>query len=126
MIWLFLAIITIAVIAALLLPLFRHGHRSDARQQGEIAIYRDQLTELEREVATGLVAAEAAAATKLEIERKILASGERSDAATPPRPAAEAASARMAAVVLVASLAPLAAFAIYFATGAPGETAHPY
>lgn len=125
MIWLFLAIITIAVIAALLLPLFRHGHRPDARQQSEIAIYRDQLAELEREVAAGLVGAEAAAATKLEIERKILASGDRKDATTSPQVTA-AASARMGAVIVVASLAPLAAFAIYFATGAPSEPAHPY
>jgi len=126
MIWLFLAIITIAVIAVLLLPLFRQGQRSDARQQREIAIYRDQLAELEREVAAGLVAAEAAAATRLEIERQILSSGDQTDTAPPPRPAVATASARMAAVILVASLAPLAAFAIYFATGAPGEPAHPY
>src|SRR5262245_6521431 len=125
MIWLFLAIITIAVIAALLLPLFRHGQRPDARQQSEIAIYRDQLAELEREVAAGLVAAEAAAATNLEIERKILASGDSTDTAPSQQPTSVA-SARMAAVILVASLAPIAAFAIYLATGSPGEPAHPY
>jgi cytochrome c-type biogenesis protein CcmH len=124
MIWLFLAVITIAVVAMLLLPLFRQGARAIARQQREIAIYRDQLAELEREVAAGLIAADAAAATKLEIERKILASGERGDAAAPAQTATTAA--RMVAVVLVASLAPLAAFAIYFATGAPDEPAYPY
>ena len=124
MIWLFLAIITIAVVAVLLLPLFRRGVHAEARLQREIAIYRDQLAELEREVAAGLIATEAAAATKLEIERKILASVDRGNLAPPPHPAA-APSARMAAVVLVASLAPLAAFAIYFATGVPTEPAHP-
>jgi cytochrome c-type biogenesis protein CcmH len=125
MIWLFLAIITLAVVAVLLLPLFRQGRRTETRQQREIAIYRDQLAELDREVAAGLIAADAAAATKLEIERKILASDERGSTAPSPQPPA-APSARMAAVVLVASLAPLAAFAIYFATGAPDEAAHPY
>src|SRR5215510_1185949 len=125
MIWLFLAIITVAVVAVLLLPLFRQGVHAEARQQREISIYRDQLAELEREVAAGLIATEPAAATKLEIERKILASGDRGSTASSSESAA-APSARMAAVVLVASLAPLAAFAIYFATGAPDEPAHPY
>jgi cytochrome c-type biogenesis protein CcmH len=124
MIWLVLAVITLAVIAVLLLPLFRQGPRIETRQEREIGIYRDQLAELHRETNAGLIGAEAAAATKLEIERKILAS-EGGDTAPRP-PAAAATNARMAAVVLVASLAPLAAFAIYFATGAPNEPAHPY
>jgi cytochrome c-type biogenesis protein CcmH len=108
-----------------LLPLFRQGVHTEVRQPREIAIYRDQLAELEREVAAGLIATEAAAATKLEIERKILVSDERGSTAPSPQPTA-APSVRMAAVVLVASLAPLAAFAIYFATGEPTEPAHPY
>jgi cytochrome c-type biogenesis protein CcmH len=123
MIWLLIALITAAVIGALLLPLFRELSAQNSRQRQEITIFADQLAELEREVAAGLVSAEAAAATKIEIERRILASGERTDR----KPAsATAASARMIAVVLVASLAPLAAFAIYFATGAPNEPSHPY
>ena len=123
MIWLFMALITATVIGALLLPLFRELSAQNSRQRQEITIFADQLAELEREVAAGLVSAEAAAATKIEIERRILASGERTDR----KPAsATAASARMIAVVLVASLAPLAAFAIYLATGAPNEPSHPY
>src|SRR5512134_2430340 len=114
MIWLFIALITAAVIGALLLPLFRELSAQNSRQRQEITIFADQLAELEREVATGLVSAEAAAATRIEIERRILASGERTNR-TPA--SATGASARMIAVFLVASLAPLAAFAIYLATG---------
>jgi cytochrome c-type biogenesis protein CcmH len=126
MIWLFIALITAAVIGALLLPLFREVSTRASRQKQEITIFADQLAELQREVAAGLVSAEAAAATRLEIERRILASGER-DATADGKPAsATAASARMFAVILVASLAPLAAFAIYLATGTPNEPSHPY
>jgi len=126
MIWLFIALITAAVIGALLLPLFREVSARNSRQKQEITIFADQLAELQREVAAGLVSAEAAAATKLEIERRILASGERDGRVDGTAASTAAASARMIAVVLVASLAPLAAFAIYLATGAPNEPSHPY
>jgi len=124
MIWLFLALITAAVIGALLLPLFRQSKRGEDRQRREIAIYGDQLAELQREAGAGLIAAEAAATAKIEIERKVLAIGESKNAAAPTESAT--ASSRMAAAVLVASLAPLAAFAIYLATGAPHEPSYPY
>lgn len=125
MIWLFIALITAAVIGALLLPLFRELSARTSRQKQEITIFADQLAELDREVAAGLISADAAAATKTEIERRILASGERKGSGGEPA-AGAAASSRMIAVVLVASLAPLAAFAIYLATGAPNEPSHPF
>lgn len=126
MIWLFIALITAAVIGALLLPLFREVSAWNSRQKQEITIFADQLAELQREVAAGIVSAEAGAATKLEIERRILVTGERDGRVDGTAASATAASARMIAVVLVASLAPLAAFAIYLASGAPNEPSHPY
>ncbi|MCK7510626.1 MAG: c-type cytochrome biogenesis protein CcmI [Desulfobacterales bacterium] len=72
MIWLFIASITAVVIGALLLPLFREVSARNSRQKQEITIFADQLAELQREVAAGLISADAAAATKLEIERRDL------------------------------------------------------
>jgi cytochrome c-type biogenesis protein CcmH len=125
MIWLLLALITTAVIGLLLLPLFRQSIRGADRQRRELAIYSDQLAELQREASAGLISAEAATAARVEIERRILASGENPDGGSTAAEPAAAAS-RMAAVVIVASLAPLAAFAIYLATGAPNEPSYPY
>ena len=126
MIWLFIALITAAVIGALLLPLFREVSGRISRQKQEITIFADQLAELDREVAAGLISADAAAATRTEIERRILVSGERNGSTAGEPASGVAASGRMIAVVLVASLAPLAAFAIYLATGTPGEPSHPF
>jgi cytochrome c-type biogenesis protein CcmH len=125
MIWLFIVLVTAAVIGTLLLPLFRDAPARMSRQRHEIGIFADQLAELQREADTGLVAPEAAAATRLEIERRILASGggNRDDA---PAPEVATAGSRMFAVVLVASLAPLAALAAYLAIGSPNEPSHPY
>ena len=57
------------------------------RLDGELAIYRDQLAELERERAAGTLPEGEAAAARTEIERRILAAAERPTAAAPRRPA---------------------------------------
>ena len=52
------------------------------RLDGELAIYRDQLAEIERERAAGTLPESEAAAARIEIERRILAAGDH-----PPAPA---------------------------------------
>lgn len=64
------ALLTLVVVAALALPLLRRPAAADERP--ELAVYRDQLAELERDVARGLIGAEEAAAARREIERRLL------------------------------------------------------
>ena len=53
MLWFVFALMTAAAIFAVLWPLSRAGH---PQQDGnEAAVYRDQLTEIDRDVATGLI-----------------------------------------------------------------------
>ncbi len=63
-----LALLTTATVGALLWPLLktRVDHRD--RLSGELAIYRDQLAELEREQAAGRVSGADGAAARVEIE----------------------------------------------------------
>jgi cytochrome c-type biogenesis protein CcmH len=63
-------VVTLAVVLAPLLR--RRGAPVDARQFDR-AVYRDQLGELDREVAQGLIGAEEAQAARLEIQRRLLA-----------------------------------------------------
>lgn len=70
-----LALLTGFALAALLLPLLRRRYRVESRGAHDLAIYRDQLAELKREVASGVVSREAEKAARIEIERRILASG---------------------------------------------------
>ena len=49
-IWLILAVITVGVLVALAAPLLRRHRGGSPRTSREIAIYRDQLAELQREV----------------------------------------------------------------------------
>lgn len=73
MIWLIFAGMTAAVVAALLVPFLRKSSgnlNSDA--EFDRAIYRDQLQELDRDSARGLIGAAEAEAARNEISRRLL------------------------------------------------------
>ncbi|MGQ3312752.1 c-type cytochrome biogenesis protein CcmI, partial [Reyranella sp.] len=61
-----LALLTTATVAALLWPLLRMRLPARDRLSGELAIYRDQLAELERERAAGTLKPADAAAGRTE------------------------------------------------------------
>jgi len=84
----------------------------------DLAVYRDQLRELERDRARGSIGSDEAEAARAEIERRALAAAEAGDGATDPRPAPRLALA-------LALLLPAAALAIYLQLGAPGVPGQP-
>lgn len=86
---LFFALLAAATLAAVALPLLRPAHGIADRGQFDRAVYRDQLKELEREAARGVLNATEAASARLEIQRRLLAADGRSvrswsDAAASP------------------------------------------
>ena len=73
MIWLIFAGMTAAVVAALLVPFLRKSLESlNSDAEFDRAIYRDQLQELERDSARGLIGAAEAEAARNEISRRLL------------------------------------------------------
>jgi cytochrome c-type biogenesis protein CcmH len=92
--WLILSLMTAAAIFAVLWPLSRRG--SVVAQGHDIAVYRDQLAEVERDRKLGLIAATDAEAAKLEISRRLLAAADQADEAEQkadePKPGAAAKS----------------------------------
>ncbi|MFN4284246.1 MAG: c-type cytochrome biogenesis protein CcmI [Alphaproteobacteria bacterium] len=114
---LMLAALTALSLAILVWPLFRARPGAARRADYDIAVYKDQLREVERDAASGALDAEAARAARLEIERRLLAADAHSEGATIgafPRAAAWRWTAILALV-----LAPAAAL-IYLGNGAPG------
>jgi len=109
--WVMLALMTAAVLAALLRPLLRVGTPAADRAAYDLTVYRDQLDELTRDEARGTISAAEAAAARLEIERRLLAVTPKGDAPA-PRPA------RLAALLLVVAV-PLAAIGLYLDLGEP-------
>lgn len=119
-----LALLTTATVAALLWPLLRMRLPARDRLSGELAIYRDQLAELERERDAGTLAPAEAAAARTEIERRMLAAG---DAAASNAKAARTSDAVQKWLPPALSLfVPLLALGLYLQTGRPGLPAAPF
>ena len=119
-----LALLTTATVAALLWPLLRMRLPVRDRLSGELAIYRDQLAELEREREAGTLGPAEAAAARTEIERRMLAAG---DAAASGAKAARSSDAVQKWLPPALSLfVPLLALGLYLQTGRPGLPAAPF
>ncbi|MFO1160038.1 MAG: c-type cytochrome biogenesis protein CcmI [Reyranellaceae bacterium] len=116
-----LALLATATVGVLLIPLLRPARQTAGRLEGELAIYRDQLAEIERERAAGTVAETEAAAARLEIERRALAAG---DQAARPVDQQDATLHKILSPAL-ALLIPLLALGLYLQIGRPGVPAAP-
>ena len=77
--WLIFGLMTAAAMVAVLLPVLRDG--AEARSDNDIAVYRDQLDELERDLAAGSIGKTEAEAARVEISRRLLAASDAARAA---------------------------------------------
>ena len=119
--WIFAAVLTAGVLLLLVPPLLRSAGSGPDREEFDREVYRDQLDELERDRARGLINDAQAEAAKAEIARRMLATAEKGSkggAAVTPR------SARVLAVLLALVL-PVGALAVYGSVGRPDLPAQP-
>src|SRR3954465_13056411 len=103
MLWFVMALMTAAAIFAALWPLAR---RTPLRTGSDIAVYRDQLDEIGRDRAAGLIGEREADAARIEGSRRLLAAA---DAATPAQPLDGMARRRRTAALAALILLPLGA-----------------
>lgn len=120
MVWLVIAAITAAVLAAMLWPLMRGRWQVLPRLDYDLAIYRAQLAELGNDLERGLLTPEAAANSRTEIERRMLRAAER---ARPDRQAGAVWGPGAAGILAIAL--PFAAALIYAWLGQPYEPDRP-
>jgi cytochrome c-type biogenesis protein CcmH len=113
MLWFVFALMTAAAIFAVLWPLSR-GVRP--QQEGsEAAVYKDQLSEIDRDVAAGLIGSSEAEAARVEISRRLLtASDNQRD-----RPITSNIRLRRSAAVIALIGLPVLAVAFYLPLGSP-------
>ncbi len=117
-----LALFTAATVGVLLIPLLRARVAGTDRLDNDLAIYRDQLAELERERSLGSLSEPDAAAARTEIERRILAAADK-DSAAAPKPAATLHRLLPPALCL---LVPAFALGLYLEIGQPGVPSAPF
>jgi cytochrome c-type biogenesis protein CcmH len=111
--WFVFALMTAAAIFAVLWPLSRAGRPPS--EGSEAAVYKDQLGEIERDVAAGLIGSSEAEAARVEISRRLLAARDIQDS---PLIASNTRPRRSAAILALVGL-PIVAMAIYLPLGSP-------
>jgi cytochrome c-type biogenesis protein CcmH len=114
--WSIAGLLVVAALTALLRPLMRA--RQAGADQGEtvIALFRQELANIDAELAQGRLAPKEAETARAEITRRMLTATDQEGVLA--EPAAET-SWRIGVAVGIASLLPAAGFAIYLAVGAP-------
>ncbi len=120
--WFVFALMTAAAIFAVLWPLAR-GRKP--RSGSDIEVYRDQLDELGRDRASGLISESEAQAAQVEISRRLLTAADALPAAAEPATASGAIWRRRAVAVAAIVLLPLGAATFYLTLGSPSLSDQP-
>jgi len=118
--WIVAALLTLVASLAVLMPLGRKASTPAAAASNDVEVYRDQLAEVDRDVARRLIAPAEAEQAKAEISRRILRAADASAPAT-LKHARIASFAGVAAVLAV----PLVSWGAYSALGSPDLPAQP-
>src|SRR5205823_4068827 len=111
--WFVLGLMTLVAAFAVLWPLRRAPSRQVAGS--EIAIYRDQLAEVDRDLASGVIASGEAEAARVEVSRRLLAASRLQEPIALP---ASVTLRRAVAIVALVAL-PLLSAALYLHYGSP-------
>jgi cytochrome c-type biogenesis protein CcmH len=112
--WFVFALMTAAAIFAVLWPLSRS--RQPQNDGSEAAVYKDQLSEIDRDLAGGLIGTSEAEAARVEISRRLLAAADRQR----DPPVASSLKLRRSVTVLALLGLPIMAVAFYLPLGSPG------
>ncbi|WP_432284504.1 c-type cytochrome biogenesis protein CcmI [Aminobacter sp. BA135] len=118
--WIIAAVLTLGASLAVLLPLTRHARARDDASH-DLEVYRDQLGEVDRDAARGLIAAADAEQARAEIARRII----RLDAenAREPKKASQLGP-RLVGMIAVLAV-PLLSWGVYTAIGSPTVPSQP-
>lgn len=113
--WVVLTIMTAAAAVFLAVPLIRRLDGAAADAGADVAVYRDQLQEIDRERRDGLIDDASADTARIEIKRRILAADRAVAAATPALSGTE----RSVAIIGATAIVVLGSTILYAVTGSP-------
>lgn len=123
LLWLSFAVLSAAVAGALLRPLMRSAQQDAHATSSDVAVYRDQLAEIDADRERGLISPAEAESARTEVARRLLAAAEKAKAESA---AGQSATLRRQVRDATAVLVPLAAIALYLNLGSPGLPQRPY
>ncbi len=126
MLWVIFAILCLAVLAVLIVPLWKGGGGGPTRIDYDMVVYRSQLTEIEQEIERGVLTKEQADAARAEIYRRMLAA-EDAELKKPHRFLLGGSRIwRIAAIIVIALVIPVGAGIFYAILGSPNLPGEPY
>ena len=120
--WVIAAILTLGASLAVLLPLAGGTKGASAAGDHDLEVYRDQLSELDRDVARGLIQPAEAEEARAEIGRRILRLG--AEEASPPATRRTSVATRLVAMIAVLAV-PLVSWGLYIKLGSPDLPSQP-
>lgn len=129
MIWMLpIAALTLAVLILLLWPLLKKQSGADQRLGYDVAVYRDQMAEVDRDLERGILSPEQAETTKAEVQRRMLTAAEadQDQTAVDPRSLETGRRLRLVFALLILLLLPGGALYLYGLFGAPGLPSQPF
>lgn len=123
MIWLVLTVIALVALVWIVFPLIRAKNTSSPRAEGELAVYRDQLAEIQDDIERGLTTEDQAAIDEIELSRRMLSvSGTKRDNEV----TGLSRGARVVTVAILAMITIPGTIALYSQIGAPKMQGQPF
>src|SRR5215510_13828926 len=115
LLWLLFAVMTAAAVFAVLWPL---GQSANVQAGGDIAVYRDQLDEIERDRSAGRIREADAQAARAEVSRRLIAAADAAQFAH-SLPVGSALWRRRSTAIGAVVVLPVVALTLYLAIGSP-------
>ena len=125
LIWIGFALLTAGVLVALLRPFFSGATDDLTPAAADLAVYRDQLKEIETDQERGLIAGSEAQSARTEVARRLLERSAEADSDAGGKRESPSAAGTIVRNV-IAGLVPLVSIAAYLALGSPGLPSHPF
>src|SRR4051812_13051897 len=115
--WFVLALMSAAAIFAVVWPLAFGGRK--LRSGSDVVVYRDQLDEIGRDRAAGLIGESEAEAAQVEVSRRLLAAAEAAGSTPAEASATASLYRRRSALVVALVVLSLGTSSLYLALGSP-------
>ena len=115
--WITTIALSLLAILWIVLPVLRGGQAAADRSSYDIQVYKDQLKEVERDLARGVITDAEATASRTEISRRLLGAADKASARTVGKIAPKAANIGVGVAIAVLTIG---GFALYTQIGAPG------
>ncbi|PLX39075.1 MAG: c-type cytochrome biogenesis protein CcmI [Hyphomicrobiales bacterium] len=114
--WAILAALTVIAIAAVLVPLLRARVSVASKSEHDVAVYKDQLGEIDRDVELGTLNPQEAEAARSEVARRLLRASREADEGSPR---GSSGGRRLAVIGLALIGVPVLAGGLYWSLGSP-------